>query len=81
MSKYEPLGNYLRAQKSNRVTLSFRDVTDIIGDTLPASATAHVEWWANDTNGQHVQANEWLNAGWKTDSISLADERVTFVRI
>lgn len=80
MSKYAPLGDYLKKQTGTRVTLSFKDVEGIIGEPLPPSARAHPAWWANDTNGRHVHANEWLNAGWKTDSVSLAEERVTFVR-
>jgi hypothetical protein len=80
MGKYEPLGDYLRRQGVDRVTLSFDDISDIIGDALPASARQHAEWWANDATGGHVQANAWLAEGWRAEPASLSDERIAFVR-
>jgi hypothetical protein len=80
MSKYEPLGNYLRAQKSDRVTLSLDEIADIIGDTLPASARKFVAWWENEAQGSHVQARAWVDEGFKTEGVSLTSESVTFVR-
>ena len=78
MSKYEPLGDYLRKQAGNRVTLSFRDIANIIGEPLPDSARQHRAWWANDP--KHVEAAAWLSAGWKSASVSLMEERVVFFR-
>jgi len=80
MSKYEPLGNYLRAQKSDRVTLSFDEIADIIADTLPVSAYKYSAWWANEAVGQHVEAHAWMDEGFKTEGVSLTAESVTFVR-
>ena len=79
MSKYAPLVDYLNEQRNDSVTVSFDDIACIIGGTLPASARLYPAWWGNDTNGRHVNANEWLNAGWKVESVSLDEERVTFV--
>jgi hypothetical protein len=78
MSKYEPLGEYLRKQTTKRATLSFKDVEGIIGDALPDSARNHRAWWANDP--KHVEAKAWLDAGWKSASVSLMEERVVFFR-
>lgn len=80
MSKYAPLVEYLNEHGSGAVTLSFDEIARILGEALPASARLYPAWWGNDTNGRHVNANEWLNAGWKVESVSLVDERVTFVR-
>jgi len=63
MTKYAPLGDYLRKQDTDRVTLSFDDIADIIGDVLPPSAFEHLEWWSNERNGSHVEAHAWMNAG------------------
>lgn len=78
MYKYDPLGDYLRKQSSDRVTLSFDDVADIIGDTLPPSAFTRAEWWANSRS--HIEANAWMDEGWKTEGTSLIEQRVTFVK-
>ena len=80
MSKYAPLGVYLSDQRVDRVSLSFDEVADIIGDVLPASAYKYGAWWANETNRTHVEAHAWMKAGWKVESFSLIEERVTFVR-
>lgn len=80
MSKYAPLGDYLRKQSTDRAALSFDDVAGIIGDALPASAYKYGAWWANETNRTHVEAHAWMKAGWKVESFSLIEERVTFVR-
>ena len=79
MSKYAPLVDYLNEQRNDSVTVSFDDIARIIGDTLPASARLHPAWWGNDTEVRHVNADEWLSAGWKVESVSLDEERVTFV--
>ena len=78
MSKYSPLRDYLVKQTADRVTLSFEMISDIIGDTLPDSAYEHSAWWANDR--EHVQARAWLDEDFKSESVSVAFERVTFVR-
>lgn len=80
MSKYAPLGEYLRKQTVDLVTLSFDDVADIIGDTLPASASKFRQWWENQTGRGHTNAEAWMNASWKVESVSLLGQRVTFVR-
>lgn len=80
MSMYAPLRRYLESQKADRLTLTFAEITDILGNKLPDSAYKYNAWWANDTNGRHVHANEWLSAGFKTEGLSLTAEKVTFVR-
>ena len=64
--KYEPLQAFLEAlPTSDRdTTLSFDQVEQIIGDTLPPSATAHREWWANQEGGSRAAlAGCWLQGG------------------
>lgn len=76
--KYDRLGEYLRGRNADRVTLTFDDIADIIGDELPESARRYAAWWANDP--KHSQAKAWLDEDYKTEALSLAEERVTFVR-
>ncbi len=79
MGKYESLRRYLNEQRQERVTLSFDDVADIIGDTLPPSARKFAQWWENDP--KHVEAQAWLSAGYQSACISLISENVTFIRV
>jgi hypothetical protein len=80
VSKYAPLRRFLEmVPLSESVkSLTFSQVEGIIGSRLPRSARAHRPWWANTRS--HVQADAWLDAGWKVDSASLRGETVMFKR-
>ncbi len=80
-SKYAPLGAYLGNLTSVRAELSFGEIEEILGSTLPASARRHSAFWANHYGGTHVWAMQWMDAGWKVDSHSLVGERVVFVKV
>jgi hypothetical protein len=68
MSKYSLLQVFLESSKKPTETLSFQQVEDILGFSLPDSASKHRPWWAN---GGHSQADAWLDAGWQVESVSL----------
>lgn len=80
MGKYAALYRYLQDQPGDEVSLSFQQVESIIGDTLPASAHNHRAWWANTSGRSHVEAREWLAAGWKVKEVSLTRGQVLFTR-
>jgi len=79
--KYTPLSLYLarRAPFTHRVTLTFRRVEEIIGDDLPQSAARYAHWWSNHPG--HVQAQAWLNVGWRVVEVNLEERKVTFERV
>ena len=66
MGKYDPLGEYLRAQAESEMTLSFREIERIIGAALPASAMS-ARWWANDGGSRtaHAQKMAWTRAKYR----------------
>lgn len=78
MSKYDSLHSYLKAQTSP-CRMSFAEINRIVGG-LPASATSYRQWWENETNGSHVQARSWMNAGFRVIEVDLG-RCVTFERI
>jgi hypothetical protein len=59
--------------------MSFADVEKVLEFQLPPSARKHREWWSNNV-GSHVGARAWREAGWKTERVDLAGERLVFVR-
>lgn len=79
--KYEPIREYLIAlpPTTNEATLSFSQVEQIIGGTLPRSATRYREWWANQEGGS--RAPHWRAAGFKIDHVDLQRHIVRFKRI
>lgn len=91
MPKYDPLRDFLvglpGAQK--QVTLGFRRVEELIGESLPASAREYEQWWTGghvkrgriDANWQdQVQQQAWEDHGWTVDDLDLVLKTVTFRR-
>ena len=81
--KYKPLENYLRnlPEDQREITLDFDQIERILNDTLPASAYGYEAWWANEKEGNHVNARSWSNAGWKIESLDLKGKQVKLIRI
>lgn len=81
MAKYDGLRDYLRQQPSAEVTMTFREIEDILKAPLPPSA-ARPQWWANVVSQEqtHVQREAWRSAGF--DAFLIAEtNKVRFVRL
>ena len=81
--KYTPLETYLRDLPANQeeVTLSFEQIEGILNDKLPHSAYEYWAWWANEKEGNHVNARAWANAGWKVESVDFNRKQARLVRV
>ena len=82
MNRYDPLRDRLReVHGASEVTLTFAEIEQLIGGSLPASAREHRAWWANEgrPDSSHVQCRAWMEAGWFVDSVDVHAGRVTFV--
>ena len=81
--KYRPLFNFLSQRTEDKVNLTFSEIGDILGFSLPASAYKFVSFWANNENGQHHHCRAWIDAGYKTVDVSknLIDQHVFFEKI
>lgn len=79
-SKYTPLYLHLKSIPHERsgVTLSIKELEDILGVSLPSTARKARSWWANSFYNE--RAIFWMIAGWKVDSFDAQSEAVTFVR-
>ena len=76
-SAYRPLGAYLTRQPGPTCLLSFREVEALLGRPLPPAARAGRAWWGN--YHAHSQAyHGWLVVGWRSESVDLARQLVTF---
>ncbi len=78
MSKYEPLGNFLKNLTINIYKFRFEDIENITGEKLPPSAYQYDAWWSN--NESHPLMNEVLKAGWKKSNIDFKNKQVEFSR-
>ena len=78
MSKYDPFGAFLRAQKADEITLSFDKIEKILGFALPASQDNYA-WWSNNADN-NVMTKVWLEAGWRVKHIKLREREIVFHR-
>jgi len=81
MSKYSPIYHFLKKQSDTELTLSFSRIEQIISDKLPMSDFKYREWWSNEQVGSHVQAQNWMAAGWEVDSVNLSSQIVQFRKV
>lgn len=76
--KYSMLFNELVERQDDEWQTSFADLEALLGFRLPNSARIHRPWWANDNRNGHSQSMAWTVAGWKTTSVDLDKETLTF---
>ena len=79
-NKYAPLTRFLRQQEAPRITMTFQELEEVLGFSLPASAWKYPSWWSNAASGQS-QVRGWRDAGWETRDLDLRGRKVTFVRV
>jgi hypothetical protein len=70
VGKYNTLYSFLRDTDDEEVELSFEQIEEVLGFSLPASAWKHRSWWANDIS--HTQAKAWLLAEWVIDTVEMS---------
>jgi hypothetical protein len=75
--KYQPLTDWLFAQSADDIPVTFEDLEEVLGFTLPPSARNHPPYWYSAANslGKAIAA-----AGFKPSGANLTTERVRLVR-
>ena len=78
LGKYHALYVYLRDRFANRVVLTFTEIEDLLGSSLPDAARHDKRWWsAADTLSE--QSTAWTLAKRRAD-VNFAAARVVFDR-
>jgi len=80
MGKYEPLGQYLRKQRTQEVPLTFREIEKITGVKLPPKAQHHRAWWSNNPDN-NVMTKVWLAAGFESAQVDMEGRKLVFRRV
>ena len=76
---FGPLRHHLESLHDSMWRAGFAEIEQILGCTLPSSARLYPAWWSNDASqGRHSLS--WTGMGWRTESVNLMGEEVTFVR-
>jgi len=79
MGKYTPLGDFLRTQRTEEVSLSFDEIERITGTKLPPKAQHQRAWWSNNPSN-NVMTKVWLEAGYETERVDIAGRKLVFRR-
>jgi hypothetical protein len=79
MSKYSPLGDYLKHQRRDVVPMTFAEIENIIGAKLPTSSRYRAWWSNNDFNSALTKI--WLEAGFKSEQVDLSTGKLVFRRV
>jgi hypothetical protein len=80
VGKYQHLYKYLRDRYANRLVLTFAQVEDILGFSLPAPARLERQWWGADGGTAPTeQSDAWILAS-RTASVNLLAQTVLFER-
>jgi hypothetical protein len=78
MAKYKPLTEHLTGLRSRSLSISFSDIEDLIGASLPNGAREKRSWWDNDEDKGHSAA--WMVAGWEVADVDMEGQRVNLKR-
>jgi hypothetical protein len=78
---YESLYKYLRDRYANRVVLTFKEIEDLLGFSLPDVARLHLAWWdgGSPAGAPSAQSFAWTLAG-RTATVNLPARNVAFER-
>jgi hypothetical protein len=80
VGKYEPLGIFLRGQRTQEVPLTFNEIEKITGVKLPPKAQHHRAWWSNNA-ANNVMTKVWLEAGYESAQVDITARKLVFRRV
>jgi hypothetical protein len=80
MGKYTRLGEFLRAQRTKEVPMTFAEIERVIGGKLPPSSPQYPAWWSNNPSN-NVMTKVWLSAGFRTEQVDVKSKKVVFRRV
>jgi hypothetical protein len=79
--EYQLLYKYLRDRYANRVVLTFAEIEDLLGFSLPEHARLQQTWWSGTApvERRSTQSDAWTLAG-RTATVNLLAQSVVFDR-
>ena len=80
MGKYSRLGDFLKAQRTKEVPMTFAEIERVIGGKLPPNSPQYPAWWSNNPSN-NVMTKVWLSAGFRTEQVDVKSRKVVFRRV
>ncbi len=78
MSKYYRLKDFLSDQDKDLIPMTFSEIEKVLEFALPASKQ-YPAWWSNNPSNNPM-TQEWLDAGYETESVNTASGKLVFRR-
>ncbi len=78
MGKYDPLRRFLGQQANEQIPMTFAEIERLLGVRLPMSKQ-YPAWWSNNPSN-NTMTRAWLDAGFATEQVDTAGERLVFRR-
>jgi hypothetical protein len=78
VGKYDPLKTFLSSQAGDRVPMTFAEIEAVLHAPLPSSKR-YPAWWSNNASN-NIMTEVWLDAGFMTEQVDIAGERLVFRR-
>jgi len=80
LGKYQPLYEYLCDRFANRVVLTFAEIEDLLGSSLPDAARRDLRWWEDPSATLPAEhSGAWTCANRRAE-VNLLAGRVVFDR-
>src|SRR6187399_841696 len=79
MGKYAPLKTFLLDQGRDHVPMTFAEIEKVLDLQLPPSKQ-YPAWWSNNPSN-NTMTREWLDAGYETESVDIAGQKLVFRRV
>ena len=74
--KYRFLADFLHNHGGDSITMTFKQIEELIGQPLPSSAYNHRAYWSNTDT--HSISKVWMQAGYMTTYDNLLSRKVIF---
>lgn len=74
--KYRFLADFLHNHGGDSITMTFKQIEELIGQPLPSSAYNHRAYWSNTDT--HSISKVWMQAGYMTTYVNLLSRKVVF---
>jgi hypothetical protein len=81
VGEYQLLYKYLRDRYANRLVLTFAEIEDLLGFSLPDPARLESEWWSSGDPTAHrsPQSDSWILAS-RSATVNMTAQSVLFER-
>lgn len=80
MNRFTPLEEFLKKRNEEKVVMTFTQIEQMVGFTLPQKAYWYRKWWGNNSFAPPCRPKPWQNVGFVVADADLINGRIVFIR-